>query len=151
MRSLKLAFIASTFLAIAVAAYVHTARANQLQDTASDPSRLIGFLPKGTVIDLSFSNGITSVKILERDYVEQWEANAAKVKRTYESVSNDQPTEENRLAGIEQTLKNLTSPWKVTAVAENYVRLEPILDLPFHEKTPWVILPESSISYIKPR
>lgn len=52
MKSIKLAFVASALLAFIVAAYVHTARANQIQDTVKNPARLIDFFPLGTVIDL---------------------------------------------------------------------------------------------------
>ncbi|TWU05413.1 hypothetical protein [Allorhodopirellula heiligendammensis] len=150
MKSLKLAFVASALFACGIATYVHTARANPIQDAASMPARLIDFLPQGTVIDLSFSSGLTSVKILENEYIERWETETASLIRNYEAISKDQTAGKNQLAEIESSLYKVSSPWKVTAVAENYVRLEPILRLPLHENTPWIILPESSISYIKP-
>lgn len=98
----------------------------------------------------SFANGVTCVKILENDYVEQWETNAANLIKTFDALSKDQSAGNNRMAEVTTSLRKISSPWKVTAVAENYVRLEPILNLPFCEETPWIILPESSISYIKP-
>ena len=154
MNPRRLTILTFACASIGVAVYMHNAQANQTDDSETNPPRLIDFLPMGSVIDLSFSNGSTRVKILGDKEVERFQTEATRLMEAYEELKKNDaatlPARENEIAEFERILRQQSSPWKVSAVGENYVRLKPIVQLPLHENTPWIILPESSITYIKP-
>ena len=154
MKTRRLAILASACVSIGLALYMHSAQANQSDESETNPPRLIDFLPMGSVIDLSFSNGLTQVKILGDKEVESFQTEATRLTEAYEELKKNDaassPERENKIAEIKRSLNRRSTPWKVVSVGENYVRLKPIVRLPLHENTPWIILPESSITYIKP-
>ena len=50
---------------------------------------------------------------------------------------------------LREEAQRVRSVWEVAYVGENYIRLERLLDLPFRENTAWLVIPESTILYIK--
>lgn len=83
------------------------------------------------------------MKILGKDEIERWQEHATDLIDSHKALSVPGGSSKLRVE-VESELYSLSSPWKVIGLGENYVKLEPILQLPFHSKCSWIVLPESS-------
>lgn len=154
---MKVAFLlVAGSLAVVLGIAVRAADPPTVASPANDPTpeRLIGFLPMDSIVDLRFSENACRVRVLSKQLVQQHLEQATALARDYEELKSqgngdDDAAREKKLDELERRSHRLSSPWKVVGVGDNFVRLEPLSQLPFHERTPWFVLPESSITYIK--
>lgn len=141
MNLRRLAIVTFACATIGLAAYVHNANATNQKGVT--PSRLIEYFPIGTVIDLNRLPGENRVKILDKEEIELWHTQATDLIESHKALNVPDGNSKLRIQ-VESKLYSLSSPWKVIGLGENYVKLEPILQLPLHSKCSWIILPESS-------
>lgn len=155
MKILSFTVVGLLALVCGVALFAAAPQSERTQTAVVNPTRLIGFLPMGSVVELSFSDGNSSVKLLDKDFVEKHLTEARQLENEYKELTTqatgiDRGTGKHRWEELQSQAYKMSLPWKVVAVGDNYVRLEPISQLPFRVQSPWIILPESSIKDIRP-
>jgi len=122
----------------------------------TDPARLINLLAVDEIVSIRSSDGVYDFDLLDDRTVRSFSDNVERLKKEIElaSAENKQSDEEaasqrKRIEMIESGWYNLTSPWKIVHVGEDFVRLEPIAQLPRHEEVSWIAISQSSIRQIK--
>jgi len=122
----------------------------------TDPARLINLLAVDEIVSIRSSDGVYDIDLLDDRTVRSFSDNVERLKKEIESASaeNKQSDEEaasqrKRIEMIESGWYNLSSPWKIVHVGEDFVRLEPIAQLPRHEEVSWIAISQSSIRRIK--
>ena len=116
-------------------------------------SLLSDVLPIGTVVDLSFSGDSCTVRMLPSEEVSERSKQAGQVAGDLYNLNlkkaPDEKEREKNFAELQAQSQRMQCMWKVTHIADDAVRFESILRLPFHEPTPWVIVPFSKIRVVK--
>lgn len=117
---------------------------------------MIDLLSEGSVVNLHSVHQAYEVILLNEEQVQEFRD---LVKRTEAELQADGvnivdgiPFGEEDGGRIPRGLlvwQNIQSPWRVLMVGDDYVRLEPLVQLSGREKTSWIALPDSMIRMIK--
>lgn len=122
----------------------------------TDPGRLIKLLTVGDIVSIRSSDGVYDIDLLDDETVRRFSDSVERLKKKIESISTEQKqsdedaaTKRKRIEMIESDWYNLTSPWKLVRIGDDFVRLEPIAQLPRHEEVSWIAISQSSIRQIR--
>lgn len=125
-------------------------------NTVAKPTRLIDLIPVDEIVSISYSDGSCEIVLLDDESVQSFRNNVAHLKdRDKSATAQDQTSNDDlaaqrrRIERIESGWYDLESPWKVVLVGEDFVRLEPLVQLPRHERVSWIAIPHNSIRYVK--
>ena len=120
--------------------------------------RLINLLAIDEIVRIqsSNSNGTYDIDLLDdesvrsfRDSVEQLEEEIESAVTENNQSDADEASKRKRIEMIESGWYKLTSPWKVVRIGDDFVRLEPLNQLPRHERVSWIAISQTSIRQIK--
>ena len=114
---------------------------------------MLQFLPIGTHVRLQFIERQHLVTIISEKAVEEFRAKLQQIDsdRTAAKNENGAATEDaqNKVALLDQAYYRMESPWTVVETGADFVRLEPVMDIPGHESVEWLVVPVSTIGSIK--
>ncbi len=126
--------------------------------TVGNAPRLINLLAIDEIVRIqsSNSNGTYDIDLLDdesvrsfRDSVEQLEEEIESAVTENNQSDADEASKRKRIEMIESGWYKLTSPWKVVRIGDDFVRLEPLNQLPRHERVSWIAISQTSIRQIK--
>ena len=152
---LTLGVIAVFFGSVVVPIVTH---ANTQDATVANAPRLINLLAIDEIVRIqsSNSNGTYDIDLLDdesvrsfRDSVEQLEEEIESAVTENNQSDADEASKHKRIEMIESGWYKLTSPWKVVRIGDDFVRLEPMTQLPRHERVSWIAISQASIRQIK--
>ena len=124
--------------------------------TDAGPARLINLLAVDEIVSIRSSDGFYDIVLLDDETIRSFSDRVDRLKEKIESAATenkqsdeDAASRRKRIEMIESGWHNLTLPWKVVLVGEDFVRLEPVAQLPRHEKVSWIAIAQTSIRQIK--
>ena len=128
--------------------------------TVGNAQGLINLLAIGEIVKIqsSNSNGTYDIDLLDDESVRSFRESVEQLEEEIESAvaennqsDADEASKRKRIEMIESGWYKLTSPWKVVRIGDDFVRLEPLTQLPRHEKVSWIAISQTSIRQIKSR
>jgi hypothetical protein len=153
-----ISYLTIVVIAVAVGSVVAPfgTHADTPRPATTDTARLINLLAVDEIVSIRSSDGRYDIDLLNDATVRSFHNDVDQLKKKIESAStenkqsvDDADSQRKRIEMIESGWYNLTSPWRIVHVGEDYVRLEPIAQLPRHEEVSWIAVSQSSIRQIK--
>ena len=152
--------IASCFIAVIIGLAIVPIgmRASAQNNTVVSPPRLINLLAIDQIVSIRSwnSSGSYDIDIFDDDSVQSFRDNVERIKKEISLATKenhvsdlDDVSNRKRIEMIESGWLNLTIPWKVVRIGDDFVHLEPMTQLPQHEKVSWIAVSQTSIRQFK--